>query len=464
MWEIQRINRRNSALLVCAIGTLMILVGVGIGLASAPDEQGAMLGGGIALGLWAVMSAGTYFAGDKIMLSLSGAAPASRDTNQQLFNVVEEMCIASGMPMPKVYIINDTAPNAFATGRRPESSAIVVTRGLLMKLNRAELQAVIAHEMSHIRNRDVLYMMMTGIMIGVIVLLCDFFMRGSRRMGYRRSGGGGKNAAGAQVAMMVFMLLFAILAPVFARILFFAVSRRREYLADACAAELTRYPDALADALEKIAGDREVLEVANRATAALYIHNPIKKFEARAQSLLSTHPPVEERIKILRAMGRGGDASFLAYNNCYKQLSSYKAKTIVPPAVAQKAKQKVPILDAVERLQQPVKTQAQQIERLRDLQNLVVGVTGAGRIACACGFSYLVDQFQKLKSLHEETTGQSPGVVSCKACGSPVADPADAVALRSEERKVFQDLEQKNAEETREHTRFLDLYKHAPQD
>ncbi|MFH1549564.1 MAG: M48 family metallopeptidase, partial [Planctomycetota bacterium] len=192
------------------------------------------------------------------------------------------------------------APNAFATGRNPKHAKVAITRGLLTKLKRDELQGVMAHELSHIQNRDILFAMMIGVLVGMIVLLCDAFMLsmwfgGGRR---RRRGRGG----GAEAIIMIAGILLAILAPILARIIQFAVSRQREYLADASAAKLTRYPEGLARALEKISGDREVLEVANRATQHLYIVNPIKAFEKRAQSVFNTHPPIQERINRLRAM------------------------------------------------------------------------------------------------------------------------------------------------------------------
>jgi heat shock protein HtpX len=205
--------------------------------------------------------------------------------------------------MPKVYIIDDTAPNAFATGRDPEHASVAVTSGLLEKLNRDELQGVIAHEMSHVGNFDIRYAMLVGILVGTTVLISDFFLRGLWfGGGRRREGGGGQ----AQLIMMAIAIVLAILAPIFARLLQLSISRQREYLADASAVQLTRNPKALADALQKISGDQEVLEVANRATAHLYIVNPIKKFEKRAKGIFSTHPPIEERIKILRSMETGG--------------------------------------------------------------------------------------------------------------------------------------------------------------
>jgi heat shock protein HtpX len=215
------------------------------------------------------------------------------------------MAIAAGLPMPKVYIIDDSAPNAFATGRDPEHASVAVTSGLLKKLNRDELQGVIAHEMSHVGNFDIRYAMLVGVLVGTTVLISDFFLRGLWFGGGR--GGGGRGGGGyAQLIMLVVAILLAILAPLFARLIQLSISRQREYLADASAVRLTRNPKGLADALQKISGDREVLEAANRATAHLYIVNPVKGFEKRAKGLFSTHPPIDERIQILRSMETGG--------------------------------------------------------------------------------------------------------------------------------------------------------------
>jgi heat shock protein HtpX len=247
------------------------------------------------------MSLSAYYGGDKMVLGISRAKRIEKKDAPQLFNVVEELSIAAGLPMPAIYIIDDTAPNAFATGRDPKHASVAITTGLLQKLNRDELQGVMAHELSHVGNRDILYATMVGVLVGSIVMMSDFFLRsvfwgGARR---RRSNSGG-GAGGA--IFLVIALVLAILAPIFAKLLQLAVSRQREYLADASGAKLTRYPEGLASALEKISGDKEVLEVANRATQHLYIVNPIKPFEKRASSLFSTHPPIQDRIARLRAM------------------------------------------------------------------------------------------------------------------------------------------------------------------
>lgn len=297
MYEEISANKRNSVLLVAAVTAVLVVLGFLLG-----EYWGnGYVGLGFAAGIAAIMSLSAYYNGGKMMLTMSRARRIEKKDHAQLFNVVEELAIAEGVPVPAIYIIDDSAPNAFATGRDPEHAAVAITTGLLEKLKRDELQGVMAHELSHVGNRDILFATMVGIMVGSIVLISDFFLR-SMILGGGRRRSRSNNRGGGQAILVLVALIFAILAPLFAKLLQLAVSRQREYLADASAAKLTRYPEGLASALEKIAGDREVLEVANRATQHLYIVNPIKPFEKRAKSLFSTHPPIEERVSRLRAM------------------------------------------------------------------------------------------------------------------------------------------------------------------
>jgi len=295
-------NKRNSALLIL----LFLLFFVGLGLLI-----GTVWGGTWHFGIVVSVIAGvvaffltlaSYYGGSSALLGMSRAREITKADDPQLFNVVEEMCIAGGLPLPRIYLINDTAMNAFATGRDPEHAAVAITVGLRQKLSRDELQGVMAHELSHVRHRDILFAMLMAVMVGVLVMLCDVFLRslwyGGGRRGRRKSEGGGA----LQVILIVVALVLAIIAPVLARIIHMAMSRQREYLADAGSVELTRNPLGLAGALAKISNDPEVLEVANRATAPLYIVHPIKKFEARASSIFSTHPPVRDRIQRLMAL------------------------------------------------------------------------------------------------------------------------------------------------------------------
>ncbi len=296
MYEQISQNKRNSWLLVVAIALFLGLLGYILGEYWA----GGYGYGGVVLALVIALVSGltSYYGGAGMILAMSRARRIEKKDNPRLFNVIEELSIAAGIPMPAVYIIEDSAPNAFATGRDPEHAAVAITTGLLEKLSRDELQGVMAHELSHVQNRDILFAMMVGIMVGSIVLVSDFFVRsviwgrGGRRKGNDRGSG----------PLILVGIVLAILAPLFAKMLQLAVSRQREFLADASAARMTRYPEGLASALEKIASDKEVLEVANRATQHMYIVNPIKPFEKRAKSLFSTHPPIEERVARLRAM------------------------------------------------------------------------------------------------------------------------------------------------------------------
>ncbi|HEX2741871.1 MAG TPA: M48 family metallopeptidase [Rubrobacter sp.] len=299
------VNRRNSVFLIVCFLALGVVLGYVIGYAWIGDPRGAIFGLVLAFVVGSISGGATYFGGDRMMLAASRAHQITHEDAPILFNVVEEMSLAAGLPMPKVYIIEDTAPNAFATGRDPEHASVAATAGLLQKLDRDELQGVMAHEMSHVANYDIRYSMLVGILVGTTVLISDFFLRGlwfGGGRGGRRSEGGGQ----IQMIMMVVAIVLAILAPLFARLLQLSISRQREFLADATAVRLTRNPKGLADALAKISGDKEVLEVANRATAHLYIVNPVKSFEKRAKGLFSTHPPIQERIDRLRSMETGG--------------------------------------------------------------------------------------------------------------------------------------------------------------
>ena len=310
MWELIRANKRDSVLLMVLMALVLLTLGLVIGLAVV-GPQGGLIGVGIAVAVWLLLALISFSSGDQILLAASGARPVTHDVHPQLFNVVEEMKIAAGLPaMPKIYIINDPAPNAFATGRSPQSASIAVTAGLLGRLNRDELQGVVAHEMSHILHRDILYVMLAGVMLGGVVLISQIFFRGMFRgsLGFNRryssdSRGGGQ----AQLVIAVVAVLAAILAPLMARLLYFALSRRREYLADAGAARLTRYPEGLASALEKIATDpAPQLAAANDATAPMYIVNPFKRRgKMDLSAWTSTHPPIAERIRVLRSMSQG---------------------------------------------------------------------------------------------------------------------------------------------------------------
>ena len=300
--EIAR-NRRRSWVLVAVVIVVLGLLGGAIGYASGFGWGGVVM----ALLVGTAMSVGSFFAGDALVMATSGAREVDRaqppDRYQQLLNVVEEMRLAGGLPPPRVFVIDDSAPNAFATGRDPKHASVAVTTGLLEKLDREQLQGVIGHEMSHIGNLDIRFSLLVGVLVGSIALLADWFLRftfwgGGRRSDSDRGGGGG----GAAAIIFVLALVLAVVAPLIGRLVQASVSRTRESLADVTAIELTRNPIGLARALRTISDDVEVLEVANRATQHLYIVNPIKSFEERSKSLWDTHPPIGERIRALEGV------------------------------------------------------------------------------------------------------------------------------------------------------------------
>ena len=295
-------NRRNSVLMALFVIALLGLLGFAIGFAVFGEPAAGVGTTGVALAFGGLAGIGTYFAGDSLVLSVSGARQVDEAQAPQLMNVVREMAIAGNVPMPKVYVIDDTAPNAFATGRDPQHASVAITTGLLEKLDREELQGVLAHEMAHVRNLDIRFSLIVGVMVGAIAILADFFLRftfwGGGGRGRNRDGGGG----GAQAIVFIIAIVLAVLAPLISRFIQLAVNRQREYLADASAVELTRNPYGLERALAKISGDQEVLEAANRGTQHMYFTNPIKKFEERSSNLMSTHPAIVDRINRLRQL------------------------------------------------------------------------------------------------------------------------------------------------------------------
>jgi heat shock protein HtpX len=297
-------NRRNSFLLAAVIVILLGALGFTAGWALFGDPSGGLLATGLALTFGILVAIGTYFGGDSFVLTVSGAKQVDETSAPQLMNVVRELSIAANVPMPKVYVIEDTAPNAFATGRDPKHASVAITTGLVEKLDREELQGVIGHELSHVRNLDIRFSLIVGVMVGAIAMLADFFLRFTfwSGVGGRRSRDSGGSGGGAQMVVFIIAIVLAVLAPLISRFIQLAVNRQREYLADASSIELTRNPYGLERALAKISGDPEVLEVANRGTQHMYFTNPIKKFEERSSSLMSTHPAIIDRINRLREL------------------------------------------------------------------------------------------------------------------------------------------------------------------
>jgi len=279
---------------------LIVIIGLGWVFSYVFENQIILI---VAVAFSFLMSFFSYWYSDKIVLAISKAKPLQKRDNLELYRIVENLCIAAGLPMPRIYVLNEPAPNAFATGRNPEKAVIAITRGLLKRLDRSELEGVIAHELSHIGNRDILLSTVIVVLVGSIVMLSDFLLRwtiwGGR--GRRRSSHGGDGRV--QVIMLLVGLIAAILSPLIAKSIQLAISRKREFLADASGALLTRYPEGLARALEKISKDTIPLRVANKATAHIYILSPLKGKQAKGLAkFFLTHPPVEERIKRLRNM------------------------------------------------------------------------------------------------------------------------------------------------------------------
>lgn len=377
MWEQIQSNKRRSAVLVVGMAGLLLGLGFFIGEFYAPGA--GVFGLFVAFVIWLIMCLVSYFQGDSILLAASGAREIQKEDHPQLFNIVEEMTIASGLPkMPRVFIVDDMAINAFATGRKPENAAVAVTAGLLGRLNRDQLQGVIAHEVSHILNRDILLMTVSGIMLGTVVIISEGFLRSlwyggrsSRRYRSDRRSGGGQGAA----IVAVLAIALAVLAPIFAQLIYFAISRRREYLADASAARLTRYPEGLASALEVLAGDTHRLAKATKATAPMYIINPLHEEGAMALNATATHPPIDERIRILRSMA--GNADYSAYQAAWSRVSGKNAGTLPPSALAEK--------DAVPAREASADARLETRQRLREAGDLLRKTNQFLFLPCVCG-------------------------------------------------------------------------------
>lgn len=289
-------NRRRTWVIIALF--ILLITTVGFIFGKAWGDSGVGLG--VAFIISGLMSFGSYYFSDSLVLTMSGAKEIGEEDRPDLFHIVQNLCIGDGLPVPKIYIIDDTAPNAFASGRDPKHAVICVTSGILDKLDHQELEGVIAHELSHIKNYDTRLMSIVVVLVGVITLIGDWFLRSLwwRGRDDNREGGSIQNL------FIVLGIILAVISPITASLMQLALSRRREFLADANGAYLTRYPDGLARALEKISRDKEPLEAANNATAHLFIVNPFKGKDINAwfSGLFDTHPPVEERIKALRSM------------------------------------------------------------------------------------------------------------------------------------------------------------------
>ena len=398
MWQQIRANQIRSAILVAGMLAVLLLIGYFLGLAFLDSGVAGLF---IALVIWGVMNLVAFFQGDSILLALSKARKIERDDHPRLYNVVEEMKIASGLEkMPNIYIIDDPALNAFATGRDPKRASVAITSGLLQKLNRDELQGVIAHEIAHVKNRDVLLMSLCSILLGTIVILAyygTYMLFFSSMSGGRRSSGGGGSAGGI---ILIIGIALMILAPIFARLIYFAISRKREYLADASSAQYTRYPEGLASALEKLGASTAPLQSANQATAPMYIINPFRKKGRPATDLSSTHPPISERIRILRSMA--GGASLGDYNAAFQQVHKGGRGVIQPAAIASAGAVGLRAAEPEAARREP---EPSKLQRTREVSDLMWRMSDYKTIACDCGTKLKVPA--KLKR----------ATVKCPHCG-----------------------------------------------
>lgn len=377
MWEQIAANKRKSVFLVILMALLLGILGYFLAEYFLGQGQG-LVGLFLAGIIWLVMTLVAYFQGDRIYLGLAGARRVGKEDLPVLHNVVEEMTLAAGLPkMPDVYVIDDPSPNAFATGRKTETAAVAVTSGLLKTLNRDELQGVIAHEIAHVRNRDVLLMLYAGVLAGAIVMLAEVGLRGMWFGGGRRSRRSDGEGGGMQGVIMIIAIVLMILAPILAQLIYFAISRKREYLADASAASFTRYPEGLASALEKISRAPAKLASANKATAPMYIINPLARDGKMAANGTSTHPPIDERIRILRSMGGSG---FGDYDRSYRQVKG--GGGVIPKSALEGAGARVGSRAASEAAGQKPPPAAREARRIDDF---FYERQGYDRKTCPCG-------------------------------------------------------------------------------
>ncbi len=391
MWELIASNKRKSAILFVIMGVILMALCVLFGKYYFP-ETGLVAFIMFGIMFWAVYAAIAYFSGSSILLALSHAKEVTPEIHPRLFNVVSEMKLAASLPsMPKIYIIDEPSANAFATGRDLNNCAIAVTAGLLEKLDRDELQGVIAHEMSHILNRDILYMTFAGVTVGSISLLSYWFLRtlrfsggGSRRYRSKSSSGGGQ----LQLILLIVSILGAILGPIMAQILYYSISRKREFLADATAVRLTRYPEGLARALEKLVEDGATIPKVNAVTAPMYIVNPISSDSAQFSSVGRTHPPIDERVKILRSMISG--AGYNDYQQAFFKVMG-NGKSLIPKSSLKESKSVG--------LRQASKSRDKSTSGKRELGDLLKAVNDYLFLTCVCGLKIKVPPDAKEKAI-----------------------------------------------------------------
>jgi len=396
MWEQIVANRRRSAVLIIGMAVILILIGFAGGEVIAPNA--GAFGLLLALVIWGGMMLAYFTSAEDILMYGASARELKREDSPQLFNVVDEMRLASGLGfMPRIYLIDDPAPNAFAVGRKPETSSITVTTGLLYRLNRDELQGVIAHEIGHLKNRDVQFMTLAAVMLGTIVILSEIVTRSLWYGGRGRSRSDSRGGGQAQIIIIVVGLLFVILGPIMAQLLYFACSRKREYLADASGAQFTRYPEGLASALEKISQAHVPLSFASKATAPMFIVNPLSAAAGdEPDSVFASHPPTKERIRILRSMT---GASFTDYDAAYRRA---KGGSVIGTQTLQAAPQEAIRAPST---QGPIQTR-------QDSHDIARRSAGYLRLSCNCGLEISVPE------------GYEQDTIRCFRCGSVLPIPS----------------------------------------
>lgn len=417
MWEAIRSNQRRSWWLIAIMGVLLVSLGAAIGLAVV-YPSGALPGAGIALLVWLVLWLVAIGQGESILLSIAKARQISKQDAPRLWNIIEEMTIASGLKQPpKVYVIDDDAPNAFAVGRQPERAAVAVTSGLLRRLNRDELQGVVAHEIAHIKNFDTRFLTIASVMMGAIVMIADGFLRALwYGGGGRRSRSSSREGGQAQLILLALAVLLAILAPLCAQLLYFACSRRREYLADASAARFTRYPPGLASALEKISVRAGKMKCINRAVAPLYVVNPLQA-EGTA-SLFATHPPIVKRVQILRAMG--ASAGYAAYEAAFRQVLGQKQTCLgtTTLADAESISTRAPTPEP--------ETRKQGVDRAREVTDLLDRLADFILVPCLCGVRIKVPPNFKRDHIACPRCGRSNRVPAARSTEDQTSDKPSA--------------------------------------
>jgi len=418
MWELIEKNKRKSLLVLILMFILMTALSGAIGLSIEPN-YGLYWGAAFGILLWAVQSLVAYFLGDDIVLHFNMAVVVTPESSPQLYNIVEEMKIAAGLAvMPEIYIVQSQGMNAFATGIRPNKTAICVTSGLVENLNRDELQGVIAHEMSHILNRDVLFMTFAGVMLGTITMLSNALLKGTIFANSDRRSRRKRGIGGGHPAIILILLLLAIFAPILARIFYFTISKKREYLADATAARLTRYPIGLASALEKIAKQSSV-DFVSKITAPMFIVNP--HFAGGDEDSIfaaSTHPPIYKRIAILTQLQHGGTVSLGNYQKIYEK--EVEKSQLLSNAVLK--------ADSGEKIRQQSVEETAQKPAAKAVEDIILANSGFKILTCECGLKI------KLPPSSMQTKIKCP---RCKRELSAESGKLDTASAGSETELVF---------------------------